>query len=358
MRVAVLIDADPEELFHSAAVLHRVAGRVALLSRALALDPRLLVVAGGLLRRSLAVESLAARLQATAIGYRSADVAGAVATAVALRALAGPLVPLTGTATTGDAIAGLERVLSPWFREGLAVSVASRPVPWAGPLRGAEGVLTRVPPTGLHAEMLTLPSGGRGWVVAIPGTARWSLTPGGTPFDLSGNARLMAGQTSAGQAAVLAALRSLGVRRGEPVMLAGHSQGGLIAASLAARADVRAEFTITQVVTSGAPIALIDLPRTVNTLSLEHTDDPVPKADGRANPVRRGWITARAAAPIAAGPTILANPLLAHRAGLYRRTAAGIDRTPDPALSEWRAGAAEFLHAKRGAAWDFEVTRA
>lgn len=356
---AVVIDADPEELLRSAAVLHRVADGVALLSRALtsrpwAADPRSLVVAGGLLRRSASVEALAARLRVTAIAYRSAELAGAVATAVALRTLAGPLVPLAGVATTGDAIAGLERVLAPWFRESLAVSVASRPVPWGGPLRGAEGVLARVPSAGLHVEMLTLPSGGRGWLVAIPGTSNWSLSPAATPFDLMGNARLMAGQTSAGQAAVLAALGSLGVRRGEPVMLAGHSQGGLVAASLAARADVRARFTISQVVTAGAPIALVDLPRTVNALSLEHTDDPVPMADGRANPVRAGWITTRSPAP---APATLTEPLLAHRASQYRRTAAEVDRIADPALAQWRAGAAQFLHARSATAWAFEVTR-
>jgi pimeloyl-ACP methyl ester carboxylesterase len=350
--IDVVIDADLEELVRGAGVLHRVAGQVALRSRALAADPRLLPVAGGLLRRSVAVESLAARLRATEIGYRSADVASAVAVAMTVRALVGPLVPLTGLPTTGDAIAGVEHLMSPWFRESPAVRVRAQPVARGGPLRGVAGVLGRVPATGLHVEALTGPAGGRAWLVAIPGTANWSPSPGRTPFDLMGDVRLMAGHTSAGQAAVLAALRSLGARRGEPVMLAGHSQGGLIAASLAARADVRAEFTITQVVTSGAPIALVDLPRTVNTLSIEHTNDPVPRADGRANPVRPGWITVRAPAP--AG---LLEPLRPHRSSLYRATASLVDRTPDPALDRWRADAAGFLRAEPSAAWDVTVTR-
>jgi hypothetical protein len=354
----VVIDADLEELFRSAGVLHRVAGQVALRSRALAADPRLLLVAGGLLRRSVAAEALAARLRATAIGYRSAEVASAVATAMTLRALAvplrplGPLVPLTGLPTTGDAIAGVERLVPPWSGESPAVSVVPHPVAWGGPLQGVAGVLARVPASGLHVEALTLPSGSRAWMVAIPGTSDWSPRPGATPFDLTGDVRLMAGHTSAGQAAVLAALRALGVRRGEPVMLAGHSQGGLIAASLAARADVRAEFTIAQVVTSGAPIALVHLPRTVNTLSIEHTNDPVPRADGRANPVHQGWITVRSP-----GPAALFEPLLPHRAAGYRRTASLVDRTPDPALAQWRAGTAGFLHGGHGLAWDLTVTR-
>jgi alpha-beta hydrolase superfamily lysophospholipase len=83
-------------------------------------------------------------------------------------------------------------------------------------------------------EQVTGPGGGRAWVVEIPGIGDWSPRPGVTPLDLTAAVHSMAGRPTAAGRAVSAALRAAGARAGDPVLLAGHSEGGLVAAAVAA----------------------------------------------------------------------------------------------------------------------------
>jgi pimeloyl-ACP methyl ester carboxylesterase len=168
-------------------------------------------------------------------------------------------------------------------------------------------------------------------------------------------------------AGVVQAMRALGVRKGEPVLLVGHSQGGLIAAALAADPAVRREFTVSHVLTSGAPVASIPVPAEVQVLSIEHSDDLVPRLDGSPNHDRPNWITVTAPAPTDGLPAAdRAEPLLAHRAQLYQQTAERVDRSTDPSILFWRSGLAPFVdEAHRpaggnpgsGAGWDVVISR-
>jgi pimeloyl-ACP methyl ester carboxylesterase len=211
-------------------------------------------------------------------------------------------------------------------------------------------------------------------VVSIPGTATWSPIPGRTPFDATGNDRLMAGQRSSGTAGVVAALHAVGVRKGEPVLLVGYSQGGLLAAATASDPAVRREFTVSRVITTGAPIAAIPVPDDVEVLSIEHSNDLVPQLDGSANPDAPNWVTVRAPAPsgnsvstgqsstgqVSTGQlsTAQSDPLWAHQMELYQQTAALVARSSDPSITAWRAGLAPFVGGSRpGAAWDVDVSR-
>lgn len=74
-------------------------------------------------------------------------------------------------------------------------------------------------------------------------------------------------------------------------MLAGHSQGGIAAAALACDPAAQRWFNITNVLTVGAPIANMPVPDDVHVLSIEHTQDPVPRLDARENPDRANWTT-------------------------------------------------------------------
>jgi pimeloyl-ACP methyl ester carboxylesterase len=161
---------------------------------------------------------------------------------------------------------------------------------------------------------------------------------------------------------VVEAMRAVGVRQGEPVLLVGHSQGGLIAATVAADPAVRREFAVTQVLTTGAPVASIPIPDDVHVLSIEHSDDLVPRLDGSANRDRPNWVTVSARAPIESlrSAQERSEPLVAHRLELYQRTAARIDSSIDPSIVNWRQGLSPFLYGPRssgGAAWDVEVSR-
>lgn len=129
------------------------------------------------------------------------------------------------------------------------------------------------------------------WVVEIPGTSEWSPFAGGNPSDLTSNAQLMQrrGELLVG---IQEAMQRAGVRPGEPVMLAGHSQGGIAAAALASDRLARADFKITHVLTAGSPVARMPIPSDVRVLSIEHREDPVPRLDSAENPDRSNWTTA------------------------------------------------------------------
>ena len=162
-------------------------------------------------------------------------------------------------------------------------------------------------------------------------------------------------------AGVVAAMRETGVRPGEPVLLVGHSQGGLIAAAVAADPVVRREFSIRQVITSGAPIASVPIPEDVPVLSIEHDDDLVPRLDAAANDDRPNWITVTAPAPVEDLPSAdRSEPLIAHRLELYQRTAAQIDRSADPSLVRRRAELSSLLGGpeRTVSGWDVEISRA
>ncbi len=121
------------------------------------------------------------------------------------------------------------------------------------------------------------------WIVQLPGTESWALTPGSVARDLSTNVHTTAGGTTVYMRGVLAALAEAGVRKGEPMMLVGHSQGGMTAAALTEWPEFTDRFDVTHVVTAGSPIARDAVPPGVQVLALENKYDLVPRLDGRAN---------------------------------------------------------------------------
>ena len=128
-------------------------------------------------------------------------------------------------------------------------------------------------------------------IVYVPGTKAWSPVAGENPLDLTSNVRAISPQTAnqaASQRALLAALAAANVGVGDRVLLVGHSQGGIIAANIAAQAH---EFQVEGLVTFGSPIAGVEVAPDTNVLALEHTNDPVPQLDGGANPIRENWVT-------------------------------------------------------------------
>ena len=76
-----------------------------------------------------------------------------------------------------------------------------------------------------------------------------------------------------------------------PVMIGGHSQGGITAAAIASNPEYQESYNITSVYTAGSPIARFDIPEDVSVLSLEYDEDVVPKLDGRDNPDISHWVT-------------------------------------------------------------------
>lgn len=126
--------------------------------------------------------------------------------------------------------------------------------------------------------------GSAAWVVDVPGTQNWQTDGPHNPFDGTGNITTMAGVPAsiypAVRTAMRRAMRRAGVRPGaEPVMLVGHSQGGIVATRMMQDRAFRREFDVTRVVTVAAPVTRMRAPGGVRTLEIEHTGDLVPGLD-------------------------------------------------------------------------------
>lgn len=80
---------------------------------------------------------------------------------------------------------------------------------------------------------------------------------------------------------VAEAMRQAGIGKDEPVALIGHSQGGIVAATLAS--DWAEEYTIEHVVTAGSPVANHPIPQRTWVTSVEIDDELVAALDGACN---------------------------------------------------------------------------
>jgi len=131
-------------------------------------------------------------------------------------------------------------------------------------------------------QELTHPDGTRAWVVAIPGTQQWSPNAD-TPTDLTTNLRLLGGLDDDMTDAVVDALGQAGVQEDEPVMLVGHSQGGMVAESLATA--LAGSLAVRAVVTAGSPDLTAPTPADVPVRRYRRSNDLVPQLDGARRPL-------------------------------------------------------------------------
>jgi hypothetical protein len=172
-------------------------------------------------------------------------------------------VPL-GT-TPPDSLADLVRHL----RQTSDLSPADRP--------GDQGTI--------EVQTLRGPDGTVRYIVYLPGTDDLATTPfdqDGDARDLPTNLDLIAGHDTTYQRGIEEAMHRAGIGPDDPVLLAGHSQGGMEAAAMLGKGSA---FHVTHVVTAGAPTAQVPgFPPGSHVLSLENHGDVVPLLDGADNP--------------------------------------------------------------------------
>ena len=120
----------------------------------------------------------------------------------------------------------------------------------------------------------------RSWTVDIRGTQSFAIGQSG-PQDMTTNLQGVAGMASDQLDAIMEAMDAAGITPEEAVEFAGHSQGGIMAAQLAADPAVRARYNVVSVVTAGSPTATV-APSDVPVLSYENSGDIVPGLDGNA----------------------------------------------------------------------------
>lgn len=163
-------------------------------------------------------------------------------------------------------------------------------------------------------------------LITLPWTQDGDIRDGGT--DLHSGA----GHQTVYQQGILQAMAQAGIGPHDPVLLVGHSLGGMEAAAILGHDS---GFNVTNVVTAGAPTAQVDgFPAGSHVLSLEHHGDLVPAVDGAANPdtVEQTTVT------FEDDPTGIVD---AHGYGHYLAGAAAVDDATDPSVQEQIAS----LHA-------------
>ena len=130
------------------------------------------------------------------------------------------------------------------------------------------------------------------WLVYIPGTSSHL----DSPIGWCQNIQLMSDKASVRERAaslrlVDQAMRDAGVRPDDPVSLVGHSQGGIVAATMAS--DLSNRYHFDHIVTVGSPIAHRQIGSSTWVTSVEMREELVSSLDGADNPSRPNQLTVR-----------------------------------------------------------------
>ncbi|MCW2791035.1 MAG: hypothetical protein JWO76_133 [Nocardioides sp.] len=170
--------------------------------------------------------------------------------------------------------------------------------------------------------------GGVRHIVYLPGTddmATLPWTQDGDVRDMATNFALINGQDTAYTQGILQAMHDAGIKPGDPVLLAGHSQGGMEAAAIL---STNHDYNVTNVVTAGSPTAQVDgFPPGTHVISLENQGDVVPLLDGEENPDSPQQVTVHFNDQ---GSSVGDSHGLDH----YANGAAAVDACDDPSLQE------------------------
>lgn len=219
------------------------------------------------------------------------------------------------------------------------------------------GLRDRGPHGAIDVRILTGPDGRRRAIVDITGTKSWSLAPVNHDVtSLATNARAIVGLPTAYEHGVLTAMARAGVRPQDPVMIVGHSLGGMVAVAAARDAVRSGRFTVTHVITAGSPIGMTvgGLPPSVRVLALENRSDVVPHADGRANPDRRNVVTVTTDIEPAGEPGVGGEHGIDTA---YLPAAREAQAAADPAIGAFLADADGYFEATEVRTRSFVVTR-
>ncbi|MBM7502854.1 hypothetical protein ACFPER_05185 [Agromyces aurantiacus] len=237
------------------------------------------------------------------------------------------------------------------------------------PVRGVGDLAERVPPSDAGAPQIRIErydaAGGARWIVYSGGTVDFGTTPAGEPYDMTANVHGVADasalaqlvglpeEAAASQRAVRAAMQEAGVQPGDPVVVVGHSAGGMVAANLAADPELE----VVAAVNLGGPAAQVDTGDTP-VLSVVHSEDLVPATGGSGVGASGRVEVERSVGPLT---PVEGDSVPAHALERYQETAHLIDRSDDPRLREFdelvagftggsAPSAVSYWHARRSEA--------
>jgi hypothetical protein len=180
----------------------------------------------------------------------------------------------------------------------------------------------------IEVQTLDAPDGTVRHIVYLPGTDDLAPAPWehhGDVRDLSGDLHAIAGEDTTYAAGIEQAMAEAGIGPHDPVLLVGHSLGGLEAASMLAHGS---SCDVTHVVTAGSPLGAVHgYPADTHVLSLENRGDLVPLLDGRDNADTTQQVTVQFDDH---ETSMIGNHDLRH----YLHGAAAADASADPSVRE------------------------
>lgn len=139
----------------------------------------------------------------------------------------------------------------------------------------------------------------RRWLVSLPGTVNTNPESTPNPADTEANIRevlnLPSGMRVGTVRALHHAMRSAGVEDylSEPVLICGHSQGGMVATALASMPPEQARVNVQGVLALGTPSRRMRIREDVTMLAVAHDQDVIPSIDGSADRVMDHRVTVR-----------------------------------------------------------------
>lgn len=137
----------------------------------------------------------------------------------------------------------------------------------------------------LRIDRVTAPGGERSWQVFIPGGQGFNPT---SVHSLLHAASAVDAQITPSAVMVAQALREVGAVKGEPIVITGHSHGGITGSLIANDSRLRAEFDVPLVIAAGSPIDRHEIRPDTHIISFEHIEDPIPGADGITRQLKPG----------------------------------------------------------------------
>ncbi len=189
--------------------------------------------------------------------------------------------------------------------------------------------LSRVPENDqLRIERYDAPGEPPRYAVYIGPTETFSPVATDEPWDLTSNVAAVAGLEAGSLRATELAMHHAGIHARDAVQFIGFSQGGLIAARLAASDSWNA----VGLETYGAPAGGVALPEGMHGMAIRNTDDFIPALAGPQVDHHLLQVERRAFAP--GTPIPFAEPAPAHQRDAYAATAVAVDAAQSHAVRE------------------------
>ena len=246
---------------------------------------------------------------------------------------------LLAAARIAETLLGEERLIDVESRQ---VEVET-PITSLGDLGDVLAELNETSPREVTIDRIVDADGNVSWMIVIPGTGDF-VSADGEVIDGVSDLENLDGSMSDATDLVLAAMAEAGIGPDEPVLLAGHSAGGMIASALAS--SKACPYSVKAVVTVGSPVAAIPHTPGVSSLHIENEPDLVPALDGRPNPDLPHVVTARFDSRTFADPAVAAGSrtvMGAHDPAVYAQGMRLIETQSSASVKAWREETQPFF---------------